>query len=416
MSTIKLQISKSAISKLPVLWLILTATLPIQALAAEPWLLVSQSEALNSGQKITLEIIKPQAVNQWPDTLKMKLSGNDIHEEIILSANPPATDDKPRRTYVGLVSQHYAGVVRAELVDQSSNRLLLLAAIEDAGATQIVAATTPAAAATTPAAADSNQPTAKSNAAVVVIAKPGDVPALSANEPMYFLVGHSSERGANSRFQLSFKYRPFDPEGSIAGYAPFLSNLYFAYTQTTLWDWGGHSSPFRDTSYKPSLFYRWQHNVSQNGMAKVLPNELRSGIEHESNGQGGVDSRSLNTAFINPIWNFNVSGGRRFTFFPKFQYYLEKQDNPDIQRYRGYVDWQMRFGREDGLMLSGLYRAGTAGYNAGQLDLSYPISDRIFARTGAFVHLQLFSGYGETLLDYNKRSDTQLRIGFSIAR
>jgi len=32
------------------------------------------------------------------------------------------------------------------------------------------------------------------------------------------------------------------------------------------------------------------------------------------------------------------------------------------------------------------------------------------------VYLQLFSGYGETLLDYNQRHPAQLRVGFSIVR
>jgi outer membrane phospholipase A len=80
------------------------------------------------------------------------------------------------------------------------------------------------------------------------------------------------------------------------------------------------------------------------------------------------------------------------------------------------VDWQLRYGREDGLVFGGLYRLGTGNKSSGQLDISYPISDRIFARTGAFLHLQLLSGYGETLLDYDKKNDTLVRIGVSIAR
>jgi outer membrane phospholipase A len=67
-------------------------------------------------------------------------------------------------------------------------------------------------------------------------------------------------------------------------------------------------------------------------------------------------------------------------------------------------------------VLGGLYRLGTGGYSSGQLDASYPISDKIFARTGTFLHLQLLTGYGETLLDFDKKSDTQLRFGLSIAR
>jgi outer membrane phospholipase A len=249
------------------------------------------------------------------------------------------------------------------------------------------------------------------SAAKVVIANPDNEPALSANEPMYFIMGKNSEHGTDARFQLSFKYRPFDPEGSIAGFVPLLSNVYFAYTQTTLWDIGEKSGPFRDTSYRPSLFYRWVG--SGRG---VLPDEWRVGAEHESNGQPGISSRSLNTTFIRPTWNFDMTNGQRLSFYPKFQYYLNKEENSDIQRYRGYVDWQLRYGREDGLVLGGLYRLGTGGYSAGQLDLSYPISDRIFARTGAFLHFQLLSGYGETLLDFDKKNDTQIRLGLSIAR
>ena len=120
----------------------------------------------------------------------------------------------------------------------------------------------------------------------------------------------------------------------------------------------------------------------------ILPDEWRVGAEHESNGQPGVSSRSLNTTFIRPTWNFDMANGQRLSFYPKFQYYLNKEENSDIQRYRGYVDWQLRYGREDGLVLGGLYRLGTGGL---QTQVSwmfpYPFSDRIFARTGAFVHL-----------------------------
>jgi outer membrane phospholipase A len=256
-----------------------------------------------------------------------------------------------------------------------------------------------------------NDGTSKNNPTVVVIANPEDEPALSANEPMYFIMGKNSEHGTDARFQLSFKYRPFDPEGSIAGFVPLLSNLYFAYTQTTLWDICEKSGPFRDTSYRPSLFYKWAGSGRN-----LLPDEWRVGAEHESNGQPGISSRSLNTIFIRPTWNVDTGNSRRLTFYPKLQYYLNKEENSDIQRYRGYVDWQLRYGREDGLILGGLYRLGTGGYSAGQLDLSYPISDRIFARTGAFLHLQLLTGYGETLLDFNRKEDTQIRFGLSIAR
>src|SRR5690606_2392460 len=134
----------------------------------------------------------------------------------------------------------------------------------------------------------------------------------------------------------------------------------------------------------------------------LMPSDWRTGIEHESNGRSGAESRSLNTAYLMPAWYMDMSHGRRLAFTPRVNYYIDKNENRDIQRYRGYVDWMARYGREGGLIISGLYREGTAGYATGQIDLTYPISERIFARTGSFLHLQLFSGYGETLLDYNR--------------
>lgn len=380
--------------------------LPLPVWAASQWLIAPKTEIVNVGQALEFEMVKPKDNLAWPDTLNIKLSAGGESEEVVLSLKGGEGDDAQARTYSGVPSKAFAGVVRAELQGQASNRILLLASTDGENGPVVV---TEEAAKT--AQVKTSAEGSSSAGAQVLIAAPEDEPALSANEPIYFLVGSSHERGADARFQISFKYRPFEPLGSVSKAYPFLSNLYFAYTQNTVWDLGGESSPFRDTSYKPSLYYRWV------GQGRGLwPDEWRGGLEHESNGQGGVESRSLNIAFIRPSWHWDTANGRRLTFYPKIYQYLDKDDNRDIQRYRGYVDWQLRYGRDDGLMLMGLYRQGTGGYATGQLDLSYPLSDRVLSRMGTFVHLQLFSGYGETLLDYNRERDTQLRLGISVTR
>ncbi|OAM53035.1 phospholipase [Methylovorus sp. MM2] len=372
--------------------------------SADRWIIASNNELVGAGKKISLETVKPSSLATWPEKLKLKLSANGLSEEIELTLAAPTQANDVRRIYEGNSKESFAGVVKAELVGETSNPLIMLA---EAGGVPPQAAASALHA--SPVAADA--PEANGDSPTIVLAKPGEEPPLSSNEPIYFLMGSNSERGTDARFQISFKYRPFDPKGSMAGYAPFLSNVYFAYTQTTIWDIGGDSSPFEDTTYRPSLFYKWDGS-GQN----IWPAEWRAGVEHESNGQAGLDSRSLNIAFVRPTWNIDFENGKRLSFLPKIYQYIEKDDNSDIQKYRGYADWQLRYGREDGLIVSGLYRQGTRGYSTGQVDMSYPISDRLFGRTGTFVHLQLFSGYGETLLDYNQDRDTQLRIGLSVAR
>jgi outer membrane phospholipase A len=380
----------------------LISGLPLISQAADKWLIAAQSEAFNTGQKISIDVIKPDNFTIWPDSINLDLSGAGASEVVELKHIEKSAVNGVIHTYVGMPKVKFIGVVRAELVGYKSNRMLMLAASNDDIAPLEIAATADV--------KDEIEP-ADANTAMVVLAQPGDEPPLSANEPLYFVVGSSSERNFDARFQLSFKYRPFDPDARVAQYLPPLSNLYFAYTQTSLWDLGGNSSPFEDTSYRPSVYYKW--TGAGRGM---IPDGWSVGLEHESNGRDGADSRSINTAYIKPTWNLDFAHGRRLTLSPKFYQYLEKSDNSDIYKYRGYVDFQARFGREDGAIVTALYRQGTGGYSSGQLDFSYPISDKLFGRTGTFIHLQLMEGYGETLIDYNRYSDTQLRLGLSLAR
>jgi phospholipase A1 len=172
--------------KLKLLILVVVGILPTYLCAGEQWQIASKSEAINFGQKMTISIVKLEESIDWPVTFKMKLSGNGSSEEMALTVADSSTS-KLNRVYVGVASKKYIGVVRAELVGLDSNRLILLASSDDAGAMQVAESQT----ATSEGFNDDSAE--KSNAAMVVIAKPEDEPALSANEPMYFLVGNNSE-------------------------------------------------------------------------------------------------------------------------------------------------------------------------------------------------------------------------------
>ena len=237
-------------------------------------------------------------------------------------------------------------------------------------------------------------------------------PAITPHEPMYFILGSSG--GATAKFQLSMKYRLLDEDSFLAQYWQPLGKLHFGYTQTSIWDLSEQSSPFRDTSYKPSLFYHEPHlRVSQDGRSNL---SLAAGVEHESNGRDGNFSRSINIAFARPTWQVFFRGDRYVTVSPRLYAYLDKKDNNDIERYRGNVDLNLRYGRSDGWLWSATLRKGSANHGSLLLDASWPLRRRFFADAGGFLHLQYFNGYGETLLDYNVRRAPQWRVGFSIVR
>ena len=368
----------------------------LPAAAAPAWLIATPDETARAGAPIMLYVVKPAAQPDWPGTVRLRLvrDGRTLEVELITVDSGSAEDT--RRTYRGVLPAHLSGLVRVELASAESNRLALVVSTPDA----IEQMQSPVDTAMTPV----TLPGGTSN-----LLFPVNEPALSVNEPMYFVIGGSG--GVTARFQFSFKYRLFDPDSLPVTWFPPLAKLHFGYTQTSIWDLGANSAPFRDTSYRPSFF--WQGAALGEGL---MPDLLRAGYEHESNGKDGENSRSINTLFAQPVWRIGFSDGRTLIFAPKVYGYLEKSDNPDIQRYRGYADWILRYGREDGWLLATQLRSGTSGHGSAQFDLSYPLRKPLFARTGGFLHFQLFKGYGESLLEYNLDRGTQVRVGFSIVR
>jgi len=232
-------------------------------------------------------------------------------------------------------------------------------------------------------------------------------------EPMYFLYGPDPQ---DARFQFSLKYRILNTSGPLAKKWSPLRGVFFGYTQTSLWDLNADSWPFEDTSYKPEFFYLRQNAPLRPG-AGVQRVDFQTGIQHESNGRGGKDSRSLNIAYVRPTLIFGNPEGYRFTVSPKVYTYIgDLSDNPDIYRYRGYFDLHLDYGSPDGWKVASILRKGTEGSNGSiQLDVTYPLNRLCFQNVDFFVQGQLFSGYGETLLHYDQ-SDTRFRIGLAVYR
>ncbi|CAB3798144.1 phospholipase A [Pararobbsia alpina] len=257
-------------------------------------------------------------------------------------------------------------------------------------------------------------PSSPADASAGLASAPAPLPVeatrLSFYEPVYMAVGPSGDTTA--KFQLSFKYRLFQPKDPRS--RSLLDNLYFGYTQLSIWDLSEESKPFKDTNFKPSLFYYLPDTGVRASWFSQLG--IQAGLEHESNGKDGTDSRSINTVFVRPTLTWNNVLGNRLVFSPKIYYYLEKSDNPDIAKYRGYADLLVQYGDPDALELAATFRKGTSnGYGSVDAQLTYPMGKIFGAGFGGYLFLDVFSGYGETLIDYNSRTNA-VRIGYSISR
>lgn len=393
------------------------------ALAAD-WLLASSRPQVVPGERFEVVVIGEGRAAGWPArlpaSLELPAGGPRIALELVAIGTPAA--GASQRRYFARWPMEVTGVATLVLADQPTARLLL-----DAGAATRLAASSTAEAASTvapasvPATPSSTLPVpSATQAAVAPMAPVAELPqdaapvepsALGFHEPMYFLVGGKDP--VSARFQFSFRYRIFDDHGVVAETIPVASGGYFGFTQTSLWDLQSESKPFRDSSFRPSLFYRWA--LDDPGRRGSLA--LSGGYEHESNGKEDMPSRSIDTLFVRAEARMRLDeAGTYLGIAPKAWTYLDREDNPDIARYRGHAELGLRIGRDDALMFSTLIRRGTDGKLGTQYDLSYPIRRSVFSGVGAFVHLQAFKGYGETLLEYDQNKEAQYRIGVSLVR
>ena len=234
---------------------------------------------------------------------------------------------------------------------------------------------------------------------------------LSTFEPIYFEDGQNGDNLA--KFQFSFKYRLVMPDDPTS--RSLLDNLYFGYTQTSIWDLSAASAPFRDTSYEPQLFYYLQDTGWKSPLFTRMG--VMAGVGHESNGQAGTTSRSIDILFVRPTWDFGDPDAYHLTVSPKIYYYMSKSGNEDIQDYRGYVDLLIKYGSPEGWQLATTLRKGTkSSYGSVDSQLTYPLAKIFSSAWGGYLTLGYFTGYGEDILDYNQHQHSIVRIGYSITR
>lgn len=355
--------------------LLLLGWLFVQSASAQDWLIASGTSRAEAGGRFEIVVIAPPG-QSLPDELVATVTVDIAQVDVTLKAAAPAQNG--RRAYAGTMPAFASGPVMLQLAGRASNPLLLVASRSDA--VDALAGTFGT----------------------------GVEPPLSENEPMYFIIG--ARGGATARFQISLKYRLFYATSGFGQDQPWLSGLYFGYTQNSLWDLSTESKAFRDTSYRPSAFWKWERAPG----AKAFFDGARLGLEHESNGEEGERSRSINVAFVRPEWHWRLPGGSVLQFTPKLYTYLDKEENTDIDDYRGYADWRVRFDSGDRWIATAVLRWGNAGKGSVLVDLSRRTRDIRFGPVSGYLHVQFFAGYGEDIVDYNVRRKSQLRFGFAI--
>lgn len=211
-------------------------------------------------------------------------------------------------------------------------------------------------------------------------------------------------QSTETKFQLSFKTKVAEDIFGDNG------DLWTAYTQSSRWQVynSDESRPFRETNYEPEVMLVFRTNYSVGDWRGRL---LGVSLDHQSNGRGDPLSRSWNRIIgsigfdrgnwalvLRPWWRIPDNGS-------------EGDDNPDIADYMGRGDatlvWHGDDGEEFSLLARHSLRTGDESHGALQIDYSIPISGTLRG------HLQIFRGYGESMIDYNHQA-TYVGLGVSL--
>jgi phospholipase A1 len=201
-----------------------------------------------------------------------------------------------------------------------------------------------------------------------------------------------------AEFQISFKARLWTTDNRRWG-------IWAAYTQQNQWQLYNSelSRPFRETNYMPEVFASYRPGVDLGGFQWRL---LNFGYTHQSNGRTDVLSRSWSRLFVE-------GGVERGSFvllaraWHRMKEDASKDDNPDITDFYGYGSLTAFYKwRDNSVSLMGRGNLGK-GKGAGQLTWMSP---EILGPLRGYV--QIFSGYGESLIDYNWKQST---IGIGLA-
>ncbi|MCP3690234.1 MAG: phospholipase A, partial [Gammaproteobacteria bacterium] len=114
-------------------------------------------------------------------------------------------------------------------------------------------------------------------------------------------------------------------------------DMYAAYTNRSFWQAynTAHSSPFRETNHQPEAWLRLYNRWEFWGIRNIV-NDF--GIVHQSNGRGGILSRSWNRIYARFVFEKNDLA---FAFQPWYRIKEdeEKDNNPDIEDYMGNFEF-----------------------------------------------------------------------------
>lgn len=201
----------------------------------------------------------------------------------------------------------------------------------------------------------------------------------------------------DTKFELGLTFNLFEEITNLT----FLAPLGFGYSQRSWWDVSEDSQPFAEHNYNPEVF--WRFDQPSRPLAGNFPFVDIVGIEHQSNGLQGSDSRSWDRAYVQ----------KEFDVLPGFSVDLklwrvigDEATNKDIADYLGQGAATFKYSPNDRTQLRlRVIKGDEVEKYSYQFDVSYR---RPWVNSAFFI--SYYEGYGEALISYNRKTRS-LRAG-----
>lgn len=229
--------------------------------------------------------------------------------------------------------------------------------------------------------------------------------------------GHSAStattyRSSETRIQLSVRTK-LAQDLLTRGQSTLMDSLWFGYTQQSYWQLftPGISRPFRTTDHEPEFIYVYPTSAP-------LPfgwhwRYSAIGLVHQSNGQSLPLSRSWNRSYLMT----GLERGRQLTLnarlWQRVPERADSDDNPAISDYLGRGELALQWHINPQHSLGATLRHTLAHSNRGALRLEWLRTLGTDPGSNLRLHTALFSGYGDSLIDYNRKR-TVFSLGLSL--
>lgn len=194
-------------------------------------------------------------------------------------------------------------------------------------------------------------------------------------------------------------------------------SLWLAYTQQSYWQLftPALSRPFRSTDHEPEAIYVYPLQSADANRWRLR--YAGAGISHQSNGQSLPLSRSWNRAYLMlgaENGDFTVQG----RIWKRLHESAASDDNPAITSYIGRAELALAHRLDRDNVVQATLRHSLQSGRRGSVRLEWfrtlASDDGAGPAGGLQLHTQLFTGWGDSLLDYNRRR-TVFSVGLSLS-